>query len=505
MNAAIKLLLVEDNELDQFALMRAVESGSSAYNYAVVTRLSEACEQLAAQQFDIIICEYRLSDGTALELLESRSDIPLIVITGVGDAVIAVNMLKAGAKDYLVKDAHGDYLKMLPRAVDHVLHRVQLERAEREQRTFADTLYDMARILNSTLDLDKILKLILENIKRIIPHDSANIMLIDDTVARVVQYNGWSSERVDTLTDMQFIVKQVPHLNLMSETQHSCIINDVPNYNGWVEIAPGHTPLSYLAAPICAESEVLGFLNLDSLTLEHFTADHARRLQAFVNHAAIAIKNAQLYKQSQEVAALQERQRLARDLHDSVTQTLFAASVTANAIVKQWNADCTVIGDDLVELRDLTQGALAEMRTLLLELRPSALLETNLADLLRQLAETVKGRARLSVAFTSSGYCALPPPVQIAFFRIAQESLNNVIKHARAKQLGIELNCNEHEVAMLIYDDGRGFDPSKIMKRQFGLKIMRERAAEAGITLQVLTKPDYGTTVRAVWLKEDGS
>ncbi|PJF33966.1 MAG: hypothetical protein CUN49_17280, partial [Candidatus Thermofonsia Clade 1 bacterium] len=131
--------------------------------------------------------------------------------------------------------------------------------------------------------------------------------------------------------------------------------------------------------------------------------------------------NARLHQKAQELAAMEERQRIARDLHDSVTQTLFAASIISNAIIRQWRTAPTSIGAELQELRDLTQGALAEMRTLLLELRPSTLLETDLSDLLHQLADTIKGRSRMRVLYHTEGKAELPPNVHVAFFRLAQE------------------------------------------------------------------------------------
>lgn len=381
----------------------------------------------------------------------------------------------------------------------------QNQQMEYEQRVLAESLRDTAIILNSTLELDEILKLILENIKRIIPHDRANIMLVNEGFASVVQHIGWPSDMNDTLAAIKFPVQKMSHLNLMYKTRHSYIIDDIQTVQDWVNLPFGQNPLSYLAAPICVDSAVIGFINLDSMTRNQFKPEHAHRLQAFVNQAAVAIRNAQLYKQSHDLATLEERQRLARDLHDSVTQTLFAASVTSKAIIKQWQQDSTSVGDSLFELSDLTQGALAEMRTLLLELRPNALIDSNLSDLLGQLAATVKGRSRLSVNLEIDYDCLLPATVQIAFFRIAQEALNNLIKHARAQNLYIELKSDDRKIEMLIKDDGRGFDLAKLPSGHFGIRIMKERAAEANIKLQILTEIDQGTTVKAIWIMKGKS
>lgn len=381
----------------------------------------------------------------------------------------------------------------------------QQNEMEYQQRILAETVRDIVSALNNTLDLNEIFKLILEKIGVIIPHDVSNIMLIDNDIARIVQYQGWSDQLSETITQFEFPLRKVAALNLMYRTRKTFIVENIKDIGEWFDFLPDYHPQSYLATPISVDDEVVGFLNLDSYMPYFFNEDHANRLQVFVNQAAIAIKNARLYKQSHDLAALEERQRLARDLHDSVTQTLFAASITANSTLKQWQNDDSSIEENLLELCDLTQGALAEMRTMLLELRPNALLEADLADILRQLAESVKGRAYLRVKFETSGTCNLPPGIQVTFFRIAQEAINNVIKHAGASNLHMNLNCNSRQVEMLVLDDGHGFDLSNINTAQnhFGIKIMQERALDANINLQILTSPGQGTIVKATWINGD--
>lgn len=374
---------------------------------------------------------------------------------------------------------------------------------EIQQRIFVEQLHKTVHILNSTLDLDEILRLILENIGRIIPHSSSSIMLITDDVARVVQYKTDSPQHGEMLMNTRFPIAQVTHLDLMYRTHQSCIINDVASHDGWHQVHLGYTPGSYLGAPICVDEEVLGFLNLICTLPNCFSPADAKKLDAFVHYAAIALKNSRLHARSQELAAYQERQRLARDLHDSVTQTLFAASVTANAVIKQWRREASSVESELLELRDMTQGALAEMRTMLLELRPNALSETSLNDLLAQLVQTVKGRARLHVHFEVSGQHDIPSDVSIAFFRIAQEAINNVIKHARAQNLHIRLMCAGMGVEMCIEDDGCGFDIAQTTHNRFGLKIMQERAQEAQVLLRIASQQAQGTTITTFWQPEE--
>jgi signal transduction histidine kinase len=165
----------------------------------------------------------------------------------------------------------------------------------------------------------------------------------------------------------------------------------------------------------------------------------------------------------------------------------------------------------LEELRQLTRGALAEMRALLLELRPAALTETGLGDLLRQLAEAITGRARVPVTVTVEGQRPLPPDVQVAFYRIAQEALNNVAKHAGASQVTVSLRCFPPDVGgeqrggveLCIRDDGRGFELEAISPEHLGLSIMRERAESIGARLSIESQYGCGTDVVVVWTIDD--
>ena len=206
-----------------------------------------------------------------------------------------------------------------------------------------------------------------------------------------------------------------------------------------------------------------------------------------------------LAHQVQEKAVVAERNRLARDLHDAVTQTLFSASLIAEVLPRIWERDPEEGRRRLGELRELNRGALAEMRTLLLELRPSALVEAELADLLRQLAESVTGRARVPVALEVEGTGALPAEVKVALYRIGQEALNNVAKHAGASQATVSLRCQPGTVTLRIRDDGRGFDPASIAVESLGLGIMRERAEAIGARLAIESRVGQGTKVTVVW------
>jgi len=208
----------------------------------------------------------------------------------------------------------------------------------------------------------------------------------------------------------------------------------------------------------------------------------------------------ELAQRAVESAVEEERNRLARDLHDAVTQTLFSASLIAEVLPKLWSRNKTEGHRRLDELRELTRGALAEMRTLLLELRPAALIEAELGDLLRQLAESITGRARIPVSVECEGECDLPSEVKIALYRIAQEALNNVAKHAVSSQAEIQLHCHQDHVILSIRDNGPGFDLENLPPESLGLSIMKERAEDVGAELEIKSKFGQGTDVVVKWL-----
>jgi signal transduction histidine kinase len=277
---------------------------------------------------------------------------------------------------------------------------------------------------------------------------------------------------------------------------------------------------SFIFIPIIVASEVIGIFNVSFLKTHAVGKDEERLFQALAQRAALHLENVRLYEQSQELAVLEERSRLARELHDAVTQTLFSASLVAEALPATWENNPEEGRGLLQELRSLSRGALAEMRTLLLELRPAALLETSLADLLRQLSEAASGRTGSQVSVRVEGQAKLPADVQIAFYRIAQEALNNVVKHARAHQVAVRLSSSNGDqtdsggihdsaadqsglrVFLSIRDDGRGFDPTQVPLNRLGLGIMQERAQAIGARLTIESQPGHGTQVSVLWDQE---
>ncbi len=203
------------------------------------------------------------------------------------------------------------------------------------------------------------------------------------------------------------------------------------------------------------------------------------------------------------------RSSLAEDLCDAVTQTLFSASLIAEALPALWERDPEEARQSLVELRQLSRGAIAEMRTLLLELRPASLAAADLGDLLHQLADASAGRTRAKITVTAKALQALPPDVRIAFYRIAQEAINNAVKHAKASYVDLSLSRAAmppgidrkpaYRVQLCVSDNGRGFQPDTAQPGHHGLDSIREHASAIGADLIIESRPNHGTEIVVTW------
>jgi signal transduction histidine kinase len=203
--------------------------------------------------------------------------------------------------------------------------------------------------------------------------------------------------------------------------------------------------------------------------------------------------------QLEQAAADAERERLSRDLHDSVTQTLSSILAIAEVLPDMLERNPARAQRGLDQLREQTQGALAEMRTLLLAWRPESLPERDLGDLVHQLGDAMAARTQMPVTVTLVGECDAPAEVKLALYRIAQEALNNVVKHAGASRAIVRLQCKGEGIALSIRDDGRGFDPDGIGAHHLGLGIMRERAQAVGANCAVTSVPGHGTEITVAW------
>jgi signal transduction histidine kinase len=249
--------------------------------------------------------------------------------------------------------------------------------------------------------------------------------------------------------------------------------------------------------PIRVAGEVFGIFSADYLEPHRFTEEEKRLLSAFAQRAGLAIETARLYEREQQIAVMQERNRLARDLHDSVSQSLYGVSLYAEVAAQLLKSgEIKKTGHNLQELKGMALNALAEMRLLIYELRPSAFEEAGLVAAIQTRLDAVEGRVGLETDLVVRGEISLPLQVEEGLYRIAQEALNNVLKHSRARRVTVTLAQEQDMIKLEVVDDGVGFDPVQECDAGcLGLQGMRERAQEMGAELEIISQVGSGSKV----------
>lgn len=371
------------------------------------------------------------------------------------------------------------------------------------RREIAEGLREILILLNSNRSLEESLHYIVSQAARLTEAEDAIIFRYDVVnPMTIVATNPGGQIRYSPDAAINSVTKIWAEEDLLN--QKPLVIPDFVVY--WLahpNVRTGKHP-SYravLGVPLFIGAEIYGGLIMFYHQERAFSDEDLELGFTFADQATLAIANARLREQAEQTAVAMERSRLARELHDAVTQTIFSASLIAETVAPVWESDQEEGRKLLQELRQLTRGALAEMRTLLLELRPSALEETSLPDLLNQLAEAVVGRTGVPVKTQIEPTCEIPTNVKVALYRIAQESLNNVMKHARASQVKINLcGCSDKKgVRLSVWDDGRGFDLDEVPPDRLGLAIIRERAQAIGADLSVESHLGQGSRISVKW------
>jgi signal transduction histidine kinase len=461
---------------------------------------------------DEIVCllkaeKMHIVPGT--ELPKTWLGVPILVRDDVKGVVSLQNLDKENA----FSSSDIDLLTTLTNSMGLFLENARLLSDMQKRLAQLAALQETSRAVVSTLDLNELLKLIIHQAATLLQAEGGVLNMVDwekqedEVFACFGSANGTLGIKIPLDRSLSGWVARHNQPDISNQ-----VIED-PRASEHAKKGVFGKPISNAAAaPLTFKEHVIGTLVVIDKRggTADFEQDDLDLLVGFANQAALAIENAKLYQKAQHLAVIEERNRLARELHDAVTQNLFSASLIAEAVPSAWEKDPQQGLELLEELRSLSRGAMAEMRTLLLELRPAALVETRLEDLLRQLGEAASGREGIPVDVFVEGAGTLPPEVHVAMYRIAQEALNNVVKHARARQVSVRLcyTCASPEgvrpahgqgVRLSIVDCGRGFDLSRIAHHRLGLGIMLERAQAIGATLAIESQPGQGTEVTILW------
>jgi PAS domain S-box-containing protein len=406
------------------------------------------------------------------------------------------------------------YLLSVIRDVSQRVHSEQLlqQRVEAHTRE-QSTLLEISQTLASALELQP--GLILDQLRMIIDYTHAGLFKLDDSTLTALAVRG--PQLLEQAMPFQIRLQRPEALKmLLNERQPTRIANvqssDPPArfLRSLLDEQVGillEDVRSWMWVPLAIKGGVIGAIGVAHSERNFFTAHHAGLALTVANQAAITMVNAELYENAQALATFQERQRLAQNLHDAVNQSLFSAGLIAEVLPSLWERDPDEGRQSLEDLRRLTRGAQADMRLLLAELRPSTLTDAELGDLLRLLGTALAGRTNIPISVTVTGQDALqeqralPADVQVALYRLCQEGLNNIAKHAGASQVGIQLQYETSAVELRIRDDGCGFNPEQTPPGHYGLSMMRERATAMGATLTITSQPGQGTEIVIRWVE----
>jgi signal transduction histidine kinase len=271
-----------------------------------------------------------------------------------------------------------------------------------------------------------------------------------------------------------------------------------PRFGWW---PPAHPMLkAFLGVPIVDGDEILGAIYLANPNgRPEFTEDDQRLLGVLAAHAAIALTNARLFEQGRELTLVQERQRIARELHDAVAQTLFSLRLTAQAAAALVSRDPQRALAELDTVTALATDATNELRQIVAELRPPELSREGLAATLGARVALLNRVHAAAIEYSSAGCPKLTPKVEEAMLRVAEEALHNALQHAHATHVRVALDGDDTHAKLEVVDDGRGFDVSAVAaSHRLGLASMRERSHAVRGRLTVESAPDKGTTVRMV-------
>jgi nitrate/nitrite-specific signal transduction histidine kinase len=421
----------------------------------------------------------------------------------IADLTEAAKEVSGGNFERQIQAATGDEIEELAEQFNRMSLQLQESYRNLEQRVGdrtreLQTLNTIASVVSRSLDLDDILISALEKVAEAMDMEAGAILIRQDSDAlALMAHLGLSKEFTASVTHLE------PGEGAAGEAARSSkpVVKNVGDYSpGSLRQAIEREGLQLVVSvPLISKGRTMGAMNLCSRSTRLITTEELEMLASIGSQVGVAVENAHLYLEAEQSAAAAERNRLARELHDAVTQTLFSASLIAEVLPLMWERKPDEGRRRLEELRQLNRGALAEMRTLLLELRPSALLEAELGELFHHLAEAFNGRVRVPVEYIFDGECNPPAEVKVGLYRIAQEALNNTAKHAFAEHVSLEIYCRPDCIQMFIRDDGQGFDPSRIPPEHLGVGIMKERAEAIQAELDISSAIGEGTEVAIKW------
>jgi PAS domain S-box-containing protein len=421
------------------------------------------------------------------------------------DRVVGMLTVSHNEPDFYTEH-HAGLVTAVATQVAVAIENARLYEQVQERTLELASLLTVSRNVASTLELQPLLQLIVEQLKEIADFHRCSIFELSGDTMFVLDSRAGLSEPAP-LT-MRVAVSDLGTIWQRMSRGESVIIDDVHDAASDLALAyrtavgdlmqtePFQMTHSCLGVPLFSKDRVVGMLVLSRTEPAFYTERHAELVAAVATQIAVAIENARLYEQAQQLAAVEERQRLARELHDSVSQALYGIALGARTARTLLDRDAPKAAEPLDYVLSLAEAGLAEMRSLIFELRPESLeIEGLMAALDKQIAATA---ARYGIQVTAE--LSEEPEMDLShkeiFYRIGQEALHNVIKHARATKATVRFGAENGSYVLEVGDNGVGFDAGQSFPGHMGLVSMSERASSIGAELQVESRPGEGTVIK---------
>ena len=419
------------------------------------------------------------------------------------------------ARGILLRDAQGQPHRMAGshtditalKQVEEALHAANqtLERRVEERTKELSTLNAIAVLVSQSLDLEEIMRDALDKVLEIINMGCGGAYRLEGETTvqpylNPLVYRGLSEEFTRVVGRLPLHGSAIEVAMAQGQPLVWQVVNS-PAEIGWKQALQKEGVRQVVSIPLLAKGKLVGALQLGTREAHTFSDEQLSLLGVIGQQIGVAVENARLYEQAEQSAAAAERNRLARELHDSVTQSLYSVTLYAEAAARLLtNGQHVPAADHLRELRDTAQEALREMRLLIFELRPPELEKVGLAAALQARLKAVEGRGGIQVEFQVEGERLaerVPINVQNELYYITQEALNNVLRHAKAQQVQVHVRFLETAACVEISDDGIGFEPAAVHEKGgLGLAGMKERAQKIGGVLQLESEPGQGAKVK---------
>ena len=448
--------------------------------------------------------------GQLLFLLLGLGVVLPTLIVGVGvrritdpisDLIAAAKEIAGGHFGRRIQAPTGDELEELARQFNLMAGQLQESYTHLEQKV-ADrtkelaTLNAIAAEVSHSLDLQEILDNALDEILEAMDMDSGQAFRLEEEVLIPIARRGMPEEQLGS--ESRLSLRATLAGQAARQGQPVIWHPGTQPPEGLCDLAGDETLAVVVSVPLVAQGRPVGVVNLGSRQPRQITLEELSLLAAIGQQIGVAVENARLYEQAQQLAVMQERNRLARDLHDSVTQALYGIALYSEAAARQIQVGRQELASEhLAEIRTTAQESLCDMRLLIYELRRPVLKREGLAAALQARLEAVEARVGLETAFEQIGDPELSAEAEEGLYWIAQEALNNVLKHARANQVSVRLQRNGEWITLEVADDGAGFEPDALRDGGYGLCTMQERAIRLGGELIVTSRPGRGTVIRA--------